>query len=141
MNQDNSNEWLGAEAERDDKPLMVRARKFSRKPASNSRLPFLLVVDFTYEADDNVGLPNDIQYNILDEFEKNALDEMEKAGSLELVFIETCNGLVRYYSYVADVSAIVNQIDDIISGSSDFNFSSNFDPDWLEYGKKISLVS
>ena len=134
-------EWLGAEAERDGRPLVVRARRFFREPVADPSLPFLFVVELQYEPFDDVGLPGDSQYEVISKFERDVFDLIESKGILNLVFVETNAGSIRYYSYVSDIEVVSSKIDEMADEALILSFSADEDPEWNEYRKRMDRVS
>lgn len=132
--------WLGAEAERDGTPLIVRARDISVDESINRALPILFSIELSYEMSTPDGLPTPAQYQQIEKFESEIIDEIERQNNLILVFVETGGGLIRYFTYVADVDLVSRLIDEICDPDIPLEFSAKLDPDWGEYRNRRSRV-
>src|ERR1035437_6553967 len=94
--------WSGAEGQINGKPILIRGKRLLQKLIPNRNLPFLFVVTLKYAGLVRKGLPTASQYDVIGRFEHEVLDAVDRLGIGSLVLIETNNGAVRYYCYVAD---------------------------------------
>ncbi|MDB5431290.1 MAG: hypothetical protein JWP35_2406 [Caulobacter sp.] len=132
-----SGKWLGAEAEQDGKPVLIRARSAAIVDFGK---PHLVVIDLGYDCVDDSELPTDDQYEAVGAFETSALDRLEEAGNLVLVFIETVGGRVRYLAYLRDVEEAVGFIDLHADPALRLEFQSTEDHEWREYRERLGSL-
>jgi hypothetical protein len=119
------------------RPLLVRSRDL-RHTAPDPARPNLLVVSLSYPVRDDVQLPSEDDYDHLSAFEHRAFDGV--GAIVDLVFVETGSGMVRYYCYTSDVDRAVDVIAKA-SGSDDaLDFSSAEDPQWLVYQRRAAAL-
>jgi|SRR6185437_3519507 len=133
-------EWFAAEAAVSGKPMMVRGRKVLSSHIPNSNLSFLFVVTLRYGFADATALPTSDQYKDIADFEGRVLDGLEFHGLGLLTFVETHNGVVRYYCYVRDIDSAVEWINKQNDGKFTIEFSADEDPQWVEYRRLMSHV-
>ena len=140
MSDEESEQWFGAEGTLHDMPILVRGRHIDSRATKHAAFDKLFVIDLGYDQHTPDGLPSDSTYDFLAGFEA-ILDKLEDEGELLLVFVETSNGNVRYFSYVKDVDGVASSIDAAAGDNFQIDFSADDDPDWENYSLKMQNIA
>lgn len=128
-----SDEWLGIEGTREDKPLLARLRKLANNKAQRSALPQLFFIEWSYPIDNDTELPSRSVYKQLSRFEERVLDGLEQDGEGVLFFVETCGGKVTYHLYVKDPDPVAERVNNAVPADVELELSSRPDPNWDDY--------
>lgn len=139
-NQRRIDEWFAAEAHVSGKPLLIRGRKLSSGETPNTSFPFLVVLIHRYEVSDPTALPTNTQYDAISGFEKGTIDVLEREGLGMLTFVETYDGVVRYYCYARSVDAAADLVNERADERFYVEITSDEDAQWSEYRRLMGQV-
>lgn len=95
--------------------------------------PHIFVITRQYEVTDFTGLPTSADYQELGKFETRCIDRIETLQLGIVTFIETFDGIVRYFLYVSDVVAATNALNDANASHMHLELATAHDPHWNEY--------
>jgi hypothetical protein len=134
----NHNSWFTAEGRRADLPVLFRGREISSTLIPCVELAHLLIVSLKYDPADETGLPSPSQYENIETFEQSFIDPLEAERQGFVAFVETYNGQINYYVYVAnpDVSTSVTNMK--LDGQLSLSVTTVQDSEWREYQKFLA---
>ena len=94
--------WAMAEGENNDKPLMIRFRSEMRAVEDVTGYPDLLLINWSYEPDEN-GLPTEAAIEEIDDFEDLLLAALEKDFHSAIVCVITNDSSRQWVFYTSGV--------------------------------------
>jgi hypothetical protein len=128
-----SHPWLVAEGAESGKPSLFRGREIPIELVGDPTLPHLFVIAVAFDVADFTGLPTEAQYRMIADFESLYVDRLEAARIGVVTFIKTCNGVVRYFLYVADVDAASSLLVAPSAADLRVELAAAYDAEWREY--------
>ena len=104
--------WIGAEAEYDHNPLLIRFREIPQ-PFTRSKYPERLNVFWKMSEQDHNGLPSEDEFSRLEAFEDYLVGAVEHDEHSILVAVLTCNGEKEFIFHTNDVPGFLSRLANI----------------------------
>jgi hypothetical protein len=127
--------WSGIEGTKDGKLFLARFRDLPADRWPDLRFPRLFVISWSYDCDDETGLPRRDFYEQISAFEAAGIDTIERQAMGVLVCTETSQGRMDEFLYVKEVGEVVESLNEILDHDAPVEFFESMDPEWDEYRK------
>ncbi len=131
-------QWAVAEGEDTDRPLVVRFRSELRQVEDVSGYPQLLLVNWSYEGDEQ-GMPKDEDLNGIDDFEDMLTDALEKDFHSALVCVITNEGSRQWVFYTSNVDEAAVRINALPQQATPYPIEllADDDEEWIYFKDNI----
>lgn len=130
--------WVGAEAEREMRPLLITFREIP-KTFPRSRYPERLNIFWEMSEPDENGLPTEDEFNRIELFESRLVPAVEDDEHSILVGTVTCNGDREYIFHTADVSGFMERLTNMPQEEERYpiTIQKSNDPTWSYFESTI----
>jgi len=130
----NDDAWSIAEAELNNRQLLIRFRPNLGDFGGRSNFPMKLRVIWTYGDDGNSGMPDIEQSDAMQVLEDDLVAEVERENTAILAFVYTSQGMREWHFYFAVLAELQTALD---RASADkpglpLEVDADEDPDWSE---------
>lgn len=127
--------WNVANGTNPDKPSVLRYRPTLQGRMGNPAYGRRLTIIWTFDSDNESGMPNVFQNTELGYFEDTLVDVLDATGLAILAFVFTCSGQREWHFYVSDVNAVGQAINVALAGRPvlPIELTVEDDPEWSEY--------
>lgn len=124
--------WVLAEGELSGKPIVVRFRPELRKVQDVSGYPYLIVINWTYPADEN-GMPTDAALDEVDDFEDILLTALESDCHTVLAAVITNDGQRQWALYSSNVEETGDRVNSMPHQAKRYPIEilTDDDPEWV----------
>ena len=134
--------WVGAEAEHDHHPLLIRFREIPQA-FPKFKYPERLNVFWKMSEQDHNGLPTEKEFIRLESFEDYLVGAVEHDGHSILVGVLTCNGEKEFVFHTSDVSGFMSRLRKIPQEEERYPITIRrfYDPNWSYFESVIPPTS
>ena len=134
--------WVGAEADYDGRPLLIRLRQFPQG-FPTAKFSQRLNVTWTMSQPDQNGLPTDQEFSKLAAFEDRLVNAVEPDEQSILVGALTCNGNKEFIFHTADPSEFLKRLTNMPQETERYpiTIEKYDDPDWNYFHAVMSQMS
>lgn len=135
-------EWIGAEAEYDQHPLLVRFREVP-PTFPKSKYPERLNIFWKMAEQNDNGLPTEQEFIRLEAFEDYLVGAVEHDGHSILVAVLTCNGEKEFVFHTADVPGFISRLTSMPQERERYPITIHrfHDPSWSYFESVIPKTS
>ena len=124
-------------------PVIYKFVNQMPEPASRAPLPWLTVIAWTYDGDDNNGMPGDADNQAMVQLEDVIEEQLDDGRRLRHAYSRTGNNLKELVYYSADRDGFIDAFNGALDGYPRFPIEINFyeDPDWKDLRRLLEDFS
>jgi hypothetical protein len=137
-----SDRWDVSQGFLDDKVMIIRIRRDLNNFIGHPGLPNRLRIVWEYHRDNDSGLPDPADAELMDLCEGQLSDALELRNEAILTHVLTCDGLRQWVFYCGDVGVAGERLNSVLPHDEPYpiEITAETDEEWAEYSDTIRTI-